>query len=133
MSEDFAYCPASDLAAMIRRREVSPVEVMLATLARIERAQPILNAFITVAGDQAMAAAREAERTIVSGAELGPLHGVPASVKDLVPTKGIRTTFGSLIFKDHVPDRDAVAVARLKQAARSSSARPRRRNSANSR
>jgi aspartyl-tRNA(Asn)/glutamyl-tRNA(Gln) amidotransferase subunit A len=116
MSEDLAYCAASDLAAMIRRREVSPVEVMRATLDRIQRAQPILNAFITVAGDQAMAAAREAERALMSGAELGPLHGVPASVKDLVPTKGIRTTFGSLIFKEHVPDRDAVAVARLKEA-----------------
>jgi aspartyl-tRNA(Asn)/glutamyl-tRNA(Gln) amidotransferase subunit A len=100
----------------IRRREISPVEVMRATLDRIERAQPILDAFITIAGDQAMTAAEEAERALMSGGALGPLHGVPFSVKDLVPTKAIRTTFGSLIFKDHVPDRDAVAVARLKQA-----------------
>src|SRR5271169_4558257 len=113
---DLAYCPASDLAALIARREISPVEVMRATLERIERAQPVLNAFITVAGDQAMTAAEEAERAVISGAELGPLHGVPFSVKDLVPTKAIRTTFGSLIFKDHVPDRDAAAVARLRQA-----------------
>jgi aspartyl-tRNA(Asn)/glutamyl-tRNA(Gln) amidotransferase subunit A len=116
VSLSLAYCPASDLAAMIRRREISPVEVMRATLDRIERAQPILDAFITIAGDQAMTAAEEAERALMSGGALGPLHGVPFSVKDLVPTKAIRTTFGSLIFKDHVPDRDAVAVARLKQA-----------------
>jgi aspartyl-tRNA(Asn)/glutamyl-tRNA(Gln) amidotransferase subunit A len=113
---DLAYCPASDLAALIARREISPVEVMRATLDRIERAQPILNAFITVAGDQAKTAAEEAERALMSGGALGPLHGVPFSVKDLVPTKGIRTTFGSLIFKNYVPDRDAAAVARLKQA-----------------
>src|SRR5271170_1559724 len=113
---DLAYCPASDLAALIARREISPVEVMRATLERIERAQPVLNAFITVAGDQAMTAAKEAERALMSGGALGPLHGVPFSVKDLVPTAGLRTTFGSLIFKDNVPDHDAAAVARLKQA-----------------
>jgi aspartyl-tRNA(Asn)/glutamyl-tRNA(Gln) amidotransferase subunit A len=116
MSLSLAYCSAADLAALIARREVSPVEVMRATLERIARAEPILNAFITVAGDQAVRAAEEAERAVMSGAELGPLHGVPLSVKDLVPTKAIRTTFGSLIFKEHVPDRDAAAVARLKRA-----------------
>ena len=89
---------------------------MRATLERIERSQPVLNAFITIAADAAMAAARAAEAAVMQGAPLGPLHGVPVAVKDLIPTADLRTTWGSLIFKDHVPDHDAVAVARLKQA-----------------
>lgn len=113
---DLAFTPAAELAALIRNREVSPVEVVAATLARIEHSQPVLNAFITVAAEAATAAAREAERAVMRGAPLGPLHGVPLAVKDLVPTAGLRTTWGSLIFKDHVPDEDAVAVARLKRA-----------------
>ncbi|MGH7039377.1 MAG: amidase [Stellaceae bacterium] len=112
----FAFIPAAELAVMIRNREVSPVEVIAATLARIEESQPVLNAFITVAADAAMNAAREAERAVMQNAPLGPLHGVPLAVKDLVPTAGLRTTWGSLIFKDYVPDEDAVAVARLKRA-----------------
>ena len=113
---DIAFTSASDLAAMIRNREVSPVEVISSTLSRIEQSQPELNAFITVAADSAMQAAREAEAMVMRGDPLGPLHGVPIAVKDLVPTAGIRTTWGSLIFKDHVPAEDAVAVARLKRA-----------------
>jgi Asp-tRNA(Asn)/Glu-tRNA(Gln) amidotransferase A subunit family amidase len=113
---DLAFTSAADLAASIRGRAVSPVEVMRDTLDRIERGQPTLNAFITVAAETAMAAARAAEVAVMRGGELGPLHGVPVAVKDLIPTAGIRTTWGSLIFKDHVPDRDSVAVARLKQA-----------------
>src|SRR3954465_15233495 len=113
---DIAFTSASDLAAMIRNREVSPVEVISSTLSRIEQSQPQLNAFITIAADSAMQAAREAEAKVMRGAPLGPLHGVPIAVKDLVPTAGIRTTWGSLIFKDHVPDEDAVVVARLKRA-----------------
>jgi aspartyl-tRNA(Asn)/glutamyl-tRNA(Gln) amidotransferase subunit A len=113
---DLAFIPAAELAAMIRNREISPLEVAAATLARIEESQPVLNAFITVASEPAMAAAREAERAVMRGDRLGPLHGVPLAVKDLVPTSGIRTTWGSRIFKDHVPDADAVVVARLKRA-----------------
>src|ERR1700690_459903 len=113
---DLAYTPATDLAALISRRALSPVELMRATLDRIERSQPVLNAFITVAADSAMAAAQAAEEAVQRGDTLGPLHGVPVAVKDLVPTAGIRTTWGSLIFQDHVPDADAVVVARLKQA-----------------
>src|SRR4051794_31605698 len=113
---DIAFTSASDLAAMIRNREVSPVEVISSTLSRIEQSQPQLNAFITIAADSAMQAAREAEAMVMHGDPLGPLHGVPVAVKDLVPTAGIRTTWGSLIFKDHIPAEDAVAVARLKRA-----------------
>ena len=113
---DPAFASAAELAVQIRARAISPVEVVRDTLERIERSQPTLNAFITIAGDLAMAAAREAEAAVMQGVELRKLHGVPVAVKDLIPTAGIRTTWGSLIFKDHVPDHDSVAVARLKQA-----------------
>jgi aspartyl-tRNA(Asn)/glutamyl-tRNA(Gln) amidotransferase subunit A len=115
-NDTLAFMSATDLAAAIRARRLSPVGVTRAALDRINRAQPVLNAFITVAEDAAMAQAREAEATLMRGDAVGPLHGVPLAVKDLVPTAGIRTTWGSLIFKDHVPDNDAVVVARLKQA-----------------
>jgi aspartyl-tRNA(Asn)/glutamyl-tRNA(Gln) amidotransferase subunit A len=113
---DLAFASAAELALMIRNREISPVEVMGATLARIERSQPTLNAFITIAAEPAMAAARAAEAAVMRGAPLGPLHGVPLAVKDVVPTARIRTTWGSLIFKDHIPETDAEVVARLKRA-----------------
>jgi aspartyl-tRNA(Asn)/glutamyl-tRNA(Gln) amidotransferase subunit A len=115
-STEFAFVPALELAARIRSRALSPVELMRATLEGIERSQPTLNAFITIAADPAMDAARAAEAAVTRGDALGPLHGLPVAVKDLVPTAGIRTTWGSLIFRDHVPDNDAVAVARLKAA-----------------
>jgi aspartyl-tRNA(Asn)/glutamyl-tRNA(Gln) amidotransferase subunit A len=115
-ADDLAYLPAAQLAAMLRQRELSPVELVSATLERIERSQPVLNAFITVCGEQALAAARQAEKDLLRGGSLPPLLGVPFSVKDLVRTAGVRTTFGSLIFKDHVPEADTVAVARLKAA-----------------
>jgi aspartyl-tRNA(Asn)/glutamyl-tRNA(Gln) amidotransferase subunit A len=114
--DDLAYLPAAELAAMIRTRRLSPVELTRATLARIERAQPVLNAFITVDAGGALAAARAAEAAVLRDDSLPPLHGVPVSVKDLVPTAGLRTTWGSRIFRDHVPDRDAEVVARLRRA-----------------
>jgi len=113
---DLAFASAAELAAQIRKRAVSPVEVVRGALERIERSQPTLNAFITVAGDKAMAEAHAAEAAVMQDGQLGKLHGVPVAVKDLIPTAGIRTTWGSLIFNDHVPDHDSVAVARLRQA-----------------
>ena len=115
-SDSQAYTSASELAEQIRSRQVSPVEVVEAALRRIDASQPILNAFITVARDEALDDARKAEDTIARGGDLGPLHGVPFSVKDLVNTRGVRTTMGSLIFEHNVPDRDAIAVARLRAA-----------------
>jgi len=114
--EELSYTPAAQLAALIRNRGISPVELMRITLARIERAQPLVNAFITVCAEQALSAAREAESALVHGASPGPLHGVPFSVKDLVDTKRVRTTYGSRIFADHIPALDATSVARLKAA-----------------
>jgi aspartyl-tRNA(Asn)/glutamyl-tRNA(Gln) amidotransferase subunit A len=107
---------AVQLAHAIRAGQLSPLEAIRDVLARIERAQPVLNAFISVCAEQALDAAREAERILAPGAQLGALHGVPFTVKDLVDTRGVHTTYGSLIFSDHVPDHDAVIVARLKRA-----------------
>jgi aspartyl-tRNA(Asn)/glutamyl-tRNA(Gln) amidotransferase subunit A len=93
--EDLCFTPAVELAARIRRHEVSPVELVRALLDRIERLQPALNAYTVVYPEQALAAARRAERDVVAGAALGPLHGVPFSVKDMVASEGMRLTFGS--------------------------------------
>src|SRR5438105_1791456 len=107
---------AADLAAGIARRKISPVEVVDAVLARIEALER-LNAYVTVDAEGARHAARAAERAVMrKSARLGPLHGVPFSVKDLVVTKGVRTTFGTPIYKDNVPTEDAPMVARLKAA-----------------
>lgn len=114
--DDLSYTSAADLAALIRTRQLSPVEIVRGTLARIERAQPVLNAFITVCAEEAVAASRHAESAVVRGDSLGPLHGIPFSVKDLVNTQGVRTTYGSKIFENHVPAIDAASVARLKAA-----------------
>jgi aspartyl-tRNA(Asn)/glutamyl-tRNA(Gln) amidotransferase subunit A len=113
---DLAWATAAELAAAIRARTVSPVEAMRATLDRAERSQPVLNAFVTLCADRAMNEARAAEAAVVRGEALPPLHGVPLAVKDLVPTGGLRTTYGSRIFAEHVPERDAVVVARLREA-----------------
>ncbi|WP_267422863.1 amidase family protein [Methylobacterium sp. GC_Met_2] len=114
MADDLAYMPAAELATLIRTRRLSPVELMTATLARIARAQPVLNAFITVAEEQALAGARAAEAAVMRGEPLAPLHGLPVSIKDLVPTAGIRTTWGSRVFAENVPEADAEVVTRLK-------------------
>jgi aspartyl-tRNA(Asn)/glutamyl-tRNA(Gln) amidotransferase subunit A len=107
---------ALTLARRIRSKEVSPVAVVEAVLARIEALQPTVNAFITVTADEAREAARRAEAAVLAGERLGPLHGVPFSVKDLLFTKGVRTTMGSLIFADQVSGEDAVPVRRLREA-----------------
>ncbi|HKZ04259.1 MAG TPA: amidase family protein [Methylomirabilota bacterium] len=104
------------LARQIRTKAISPVAVVDAVLRRIEALQPTVNAFITVTADEARDAARRAETAVMAGEELGPLHGVPFSVKDLLFTKGTRTTMGSFIFADQVPAEDAVPVRRLREA-----------------
>jgi aspartyl-tRNA(Asn)/glutamyl-tRNA(Gln) amidotransferase subunit A len=107
---------ALTLAREIRRKVVSPVEVVDAVLRRIAALQPTVNAFITVTADEARDAARRAEEAVMKGEPLGPLHGVPFSVKDLLFTKDTRTTMGSLIFADQVSSEDAVPVRRLREA-----------------
>ncbi len=112
---DDALCwtPATDLAAAIRARRLSPVELVDAVLARIGRLNPRLRAYLTVTDEQAREAARQAETAVMHGDPLGPLHGIPVGIKDLSYTKGIRTTRGSLIYQDFVPDENHPIVARL--------------------
>src|SRR5262245_12807860 len=112
-----AWLPATELAAMIRQKKVSPVEVTDAALDRIEKLNPRLNAFVTVTDAAARREAKAAERALGRrSARLGPLHGVPFSVKDLVNTKGVRTTFGTPFYRDNVPAEDAPMVERMKAA-----------------
>ncbi|HUI34327.1 MAG TPA: amidase, partial [Stellaceae bacterium] len=113
---DHAFTSASELAALVAARSVSPVELVDDALARIEATQPSLNAFITVCAEEARAAAWEAEAAVMLGDPLPPLHGVPFAVKDLVNTSGVRTTFGSVALANNVPAADSPSVARLKTA-----------------
>jgi len=116
VDRDLSYLSAAELARAIRERRLSPRDVTDAVLAQIERVNPAVNAFCTVVADQARDEARAAEAAVMHSRPLGPLHGVPVSIKDLTPTRGIRTTFGSLAFADHVPAEDALIVERLRGA-----------------
>ncbi len=116
MSNEFAWLGAAEIAALIRDRKASAREVMQSMLARAEKAQAALNCFITICADEALRDARAADEAVARGEALGPLHGVPLHAKDLVNTKGVRTTFASLMYADNIPANDAVAVARLKAA-----------------
>jgi aspartyl-tRNA(Asn)/glutamyl-tRNA(Gln) amidotransferase subunit A len=115
-STDLGFTPATELARLIRTKALSPVELTRAVLERIERVNPMVNAFCTITAEAAMTAAQEAERAVTSGAPLGPLHGVPYSIKDLNFTKGVRTMGGSFIFEHRVPDADAAFIPRLQKA-----------------
>jgi Asp-tRNA(Asn)/Glu-tRNA(Gln) amidotransferase A subunit family amidase len=116
VADDLVWRSGLDLAALIRTRQVSPVEVTERILERIEVLNPRLNAFCYVAAEAARSAAREAEIAVMKNEPLGLLHGVPFSVKDVLDTRGIATTHGSRLFAEGIPDRDAVAVARLRAA-----------------
>src|SRR5207245_1633880 len=110
------WLSALEIADLVRRKEVKPLEILDAILARLEAVNPILNAFCLVTADVARVAAREAEIAVMKGEPLGPLHGVPLSVKDVLPTRGLTTTGGSRLFADFLPEEDALAVGRLKAA-----------------
>ena len=113
---DLCWMPASDLATAIAKKKVSPVEVVDAIFSRIDTLKE-LNAYVTLDGERARQTAKAAERAVMRrGARLGPLHGVPFSVKDLIITKGVRTTFGTPLYRDNVPTEDAPSVERLKTA-----------------
>ena len=115
MNTDFIKESLTTIAELIRKREVSPVEVVEAHLERIARLNPALNAIVTLAPD-AVERAREAEDALVRGESVGALHGVPVTIKDTIETAGIRTTSGSRMRADYVPQVDAPSVARLKRA-----------------
>ena len=105
-----------ELAGQLERCEISPVEIVQNYLSRVNRINSKLNAFVTVSADVALRAARIAEEEIRAGKYRGPLHGIPVAIKDILDTSGIRTTYGSAVFRDNVPLRDATVVSRLKDA-----------------
>lgn len=113
---ELAYLSLAEAARLVQRKEVSPVELVEGALARIERWNPAVNAFITVLAERARREARLAERAIHRGRAKSPLHGIPISLKDNFCTRGVRTTAGSKILADFVPHKDSEAAARLAQA-----------------
>jgi len=115
-NNEICYLTAIQMRDMIRTKTLSAVEVMEAHLRHIEDVNPKVNAIVTLHPDRAMQGAEAADAALAAGAQLGTLHGLPTAVKDLTVTKGIRTTFGSPIFKDNIPDQDAISVERTKKA-----------------
>ena len=113
---EIVHKPAAELAKLLQLRKLSPVEVVRAYLDRIEAVNPRVNAFITVTAERALAQARVAEKEIASGRYRGPLHGLPYAPKDLLATKGIRTSNGSRVTADWVPDHESTVTARLDRA-----------------
>lgn len=115
-TEDLAFTSMTELAPLIQRKEVSPVEVTQAYLDRIERLNDHYLAYLTVLRDEALATARATEQEIVGGQYRGPLHGIPIALKDLFAVKGVRLTCGSKILADHTAESDATVVTRLNEA-----------------
>jgi amidase len=113
---ELCFKTAVELVELVRQREVSVSEVVRAHLEQVERINPAVNAICTLVAEQAMEEARRADHALAHGASPGPLFGLPIAIKDLVDTQGIRTTYGSPIYRDHVPDQDALFVERLKEA-----------------
>ena len=113
---ELCFASATELGRLYRTRKVSPLEVMQSILAQVGRVNPQVNAIVTLARDSALAEARKATRVMSRRTELPPLFGVPITIKDLTVTKGLRTTYGSTIYADHVPTEDALVVRRLKAA-----------------
>ena len=113
---ELCYQSAGELSRLVQRKEVSPVEIVDAHLARIEATERVLNSFITLLPEQARAAARQAEAQIRAGNYLGPLHGIPVGLKDLFNTGGVRTTSGSRIFDTFVPAQDCTVATRFREA-----------------
>jgi aspartyl-tRNA(Asn)/glutamyl-tRNA(Gln) amidotransferase subunit A len=116
MSAELAFMSAVELAQNIRNKKVSSLEATENFFQRIDQLDSQLHSYLTLCRDQALADARAADAAVQEGTKLGPLHGVPISIKDLETTKGVVTTMGSAIFKDRVPDMDSIVVERIKAA-----------------
>ncbi|HSK85052.1 MAG TPA: amidase family protein, partial [Rubrobacter sp.] len=115
-ASEICFLTATELVRLVRAKELSALEVMEAHLAQIERVNPEVNAIVTLTAEQAMDLARATDDALARGEEVGLLCGLPVAHKDLFPTEGVRTTFGSLVYKDFVPDHNALIVERLKGA-----------------
>src|SRR5438270_5446386 len=112
-SAELCFLSASEQVRLMRTKQLSARDVMEAHLRQIERVNPKVNAIVTLLPERAMDGARAADERLARGADVGLLHGLPIAHKDLVETKGIRTTKGSPIYKDYIPDQDALIVERL--------------------
>src|ERR1700682_1266009 len=110
MTDNLSRKTAVELASLIAGKAVSPVEVLDAHLATIARVNPKLNAIVTLVADAARERAKAAEAAVMRGDKLGALHGLPVVIKDITPTAGIRTTYGSPLFRDNVPAGGAEGV-----------------------
>lgn len=115
-NSDLCFLPAVEIAGLVRRKQVSPVEVITAILQQVEQVGRAVNAFTVVLADQALEEARRAEAAVMKGDAIGLLHGVPVTIKDFTDTKGIRTERGSHVLKGNVPAHDSPVVTRLKNA-----------------
>jgi aspartyl-tRNA(Asn)/glutamyl-tRNA(Gln) amidotransferase subunit A len=115
-TQDLEFASIEALSTLLAKKQVSPVELTRLYLSRIERLNPKLNAFITVAAESALAEARAAERELVRGRRRGPLHGIPIALKDNIYTQNLLTTMGSLLLSDFVPSEDATVVRKLRRA-----------------
>ena len=115
-ASEIIFQSARDMASLVKTRKLSPVELVRAFLDRIESVNPKVNAFITVTGEHAINEAKKAEREIVAGRYRGVLHGIPYASKDMVATKGIRTTNGSKITSDWIPNFESTVTSRLNAA-----------------
>ena len=115
-SEEIYYMQANELVERIQKKDLTVAEIMDVHLTRIEKVNPLVNAVVTFLPDQAMDQARELDKALARGEETGPLFGLPIAHKDLFLTKGMKTTLGSPIFKDFIPDQDQLIVERLKNA-----------------
>src|SRR5690349_17799860 len=117
---ELAFASIETIAALFRKRKLSPVELTNLMLAHIDQVNPKLNAYITVTAELALAQAKKAEAELFAARgtrrDRGPLHGIPISLKDNIHTAGVRTTAGSQILKNFIPDRDAAVWAKLKEA-----------------
>jgi aspartyl-tRNA(Asn)/glutamyl-tRNA(Gln) amidotransferase subunit A len=107
---------ACEIRELIRKKEVSPVEIVKETLDRIDAVNPKINSYVTICADNALSDAKHAEDALFKKTELGILHGIPFSVKDVTLTKNVRTTMGSKLMESFIPSEDAVLVSRLKEA-----------------
>jgi Asp-tRNA(Asn)/Glu-tRNA(Gln) amidotransferase A subunit family amidase len=113
---ELAFTPVHKLVQMIKKKKLSPVELMGAVFRRIEELNPKLNAFLTLAEEEAMNSAKKAEEALSRGVDVGPLHGMPVAIKDLYNTRGMRTTSGSLVNRDYIPEEDGLLARRMKEA-----------------
>ena len=116
IDQNLAFEPATKIGELIKSKELSPVEITKLYLERIEKLDSNLNSYLTVTADIALSAAQKAETEVMGGGELGALHGIPISIKDLQMTKGVRTTGGSLAYKDRIPEADCAVVERVLKA-----------------